>query len=174
MLKISILRALFWRLKRKAGLKRLRIRGRAKLPVSAFLIAEKLYHGFAEDDIDPDTEKPKIASIRFPDFSCNWARFSEPEDVRVRPNAERTDGCYSITVEVARYQKFANPVHHPIVDHAYENYAHVEVRELRPDEDFTFEPPRNRRKIKSAITNHMRLEYRQNLVNQLVIEFPVS
>lgn len=174
MSRISILRALFWRLKRRTGFERLRIKGRAKLSVSTFQVAEKLYHGFDVDDIDSDTERPKVASICFPDFSCNWARFSEPEDVRLRPNAALNDGCYSITVEVSRYQKFANPVHDPIADETYENYAHVEVRELRPDESFDFERPKGRRKNKSAIRNHMRLEYRQNLVNQLVIELPID
>ena len=173
MWKTSILRALFWPLKRKARLSRLRIRGRSKLSVSAFQSDDRLYHGFDIDDVDPDTERPKIASIRFPDFSCNWSKFSQPTDVRLRPNAELTDGCYSITVENSRYQKIGNPVHDPIAENAYENYAHVEVRELRQDEGFDFEPPKGR-KNRSSTRKHMRLEYRQHLVNQLVIEVPID
>jgi hypothetical protein len=164
---------LYWLLRKKARLNQLRIRGRPKLSVSAFQADDRLYHGFDVDDIDPDTERLKVASIRFPDFSCNWSRFSEPGDVRLRPNAEVTDGCYSITVQASRYQKFANPVHDPIVEGTYENYSHVEVRELRSEEGFDFEPPKGR-KNKSATRKHMRLEYRQHLVNQLAIEIPID
>ncbi len=146
----------------------LRIKGRKKLPTSEFLDNENLYHSYATDDLD-DLERIKLETIRFPDFSCNWSRFSNPEHVRYRENGKMTDGCYSFTVEISRYKKIATPVHDPIDDKKYPNYAHVEIRELLPNEDILFEPPKNRYS-RAKTRKSLRLEYRQNLLNNIRIE----
>jgi len=115
----------------------LRINGRFKLPSSAFKETDKLYHAFDNEDLDEQVEI-KLETIRFPDFSCNWNRFSKPEHIRYRKNGKKTDGCYSFTVQVSRYKSVATPVHDPINDRFFPNYAHVEVRELFDGEDIFF------------------------------------
>ncbi len=150
----------------------LKINNRPKLSSSEFKNDDKLYHGYDEYDVD-DFGKIKTDTIRFPDFSCNWARFSKPGDVRYRENANITDGCYSFTVQTSRYKKIANPVHDPISDKAKTNYSHVEVRQLLPDESFDFEPPRGRT-LKSKRYKRERLEYRKNLQLNLIIELSVK
>ena len=72
------------------GIERLKIRGRPKLRPQDFAIDDRLYVAFDRDDIDPDTSQLIPERIRFPDFSCNWSRFSEPADVRLRPNGHPT------------------------------------------------------------------------------------
>jgi hypothetical protein len=109
----------------------------------------------------------RIETIRFPDFSCNWSRFSLPSDVRYRLNGRPTDGAYAFTVEIARYKSIATPVHDPLYS-PMENYSHVEVRELLDGESVFSEPPRCRKKKKSGRAR--RLEYRQNLLNGLHVE----
>jgi hypothetical protein len=150
--------------------RRLRLRGRAVLPCSAFRLEDKLYHGFSVEDLD-DLDNIKIETIRFPDFSCNWARFSIAADVRLRENGQPTDGAYAFTVETARYKSLATPVHDPL-RRPVENYAHVEVRELQEEESVLEAPPKNRKKKKSGKSR--RLEYRQNLLNQLSVELPAE
>lgn len=108
--------------------RRLRIRGRAVLPCSAFRLEDKLYHGFSMEDLD-DLDDIRIETIRFPGFSCNWSRFSIAVDVRLRENGQPTDGAFAFTVATARYKSLATPVHDPL-RRPVENYAHVEVREL--------------------------------------------
>src|SRR5260370_9644935 len=143
------------------ALDRLRIRGRRKLEPRDFVSGDRLYVAFDRDDVDPSTGDLIPERIRFPDFSCNWSLFSEPADVRVRPNGQADDGCYSFTVAVARYKELATTVHDPISEKDYENYAHVEVRELRPGESIYWEPPRGRESSSKARKN-LRIEYRQN------------
>jgi len=116
---------------------------------------------------------PKLEIIRFPDFSCNWSRFSEARDVRLRKNGKSTDGCFSISVETSRYKCLATAVHDPISEHNYENYAHVEIRELTKDEDVYTEPPKGR-KLKSQTHKNRRLEYRQNILNLHCIEVCIA
>jgi hypothetical protein len=140
--------------------RRLRIRGRAVLPCSAFGV----------EDLD-DLDNIKIETIRFPDFSCNWSRFSIAADVRLRENCRSTDGAYAFTVETARYKSLATPVHDPL-GRPVENYAHVEVRELQEGESVLEAPPKNRTKKKFGKSR--RLEYRQNLLNRLCIELPAK
>ncbi len=145
--------------------KNLLIGGRVQLPSSAFQDYDKLFRAFDKDDLDED-EKIRVETIRFPDLSCNWSRFSMPADIKHRENGHKTDGCYSFSVLVSRYQKMATPVHDPISDPVYPNYAHVEVRVLYDGENVLFEPPRGRKlKAKSK-----RLAYRQNINNLLQIE----
>ena len=93
--------------------------------------------------------------------------------MRLRPGASHNDGCYSFTVQVARYKQLANPVHDPWKEGLYENYAHVEVRELAEGETFETEPPR-RRKLKSKTRKRLRLEYRRNLVLCAEIELQIG
>jgi len=155
------------------ALGRLKIQGRQKLQPQDFVLEDKLFVAFDRDDIDADTGDLIPERIRFPDFSCNWSRFSEPGDVRVRPNGRDDDGCYSFTVAVARYKELATPVHDPISKKDYENYAHVEVRELRQGESIYSEPPRGR-KSSSKGRKHLRAEYRQNIINNRTIELGIA
>jgi hypothetical protein len=61
----------------------------------------------------------------------------------------------------------ATPVHDPIDEDEYPNYAHIEVRALREGEDPERTVPQKRRKLRGGRSK--KLEYRQNLVNKLVI-----
>lgn len=149
--------------------KHLLINGRKKLSTTAFNDDEKLFLAFDKEDLDEDN-KFKLESIRFPDFSCNWSRFSFPKDILFRENANHTDGCYSFTVSTSRYEKMATPVHDPVEHDKYPNYSHVEVRELLDNEDIDSEPPKGR-KLRTKSAKSKRLEYRQNLLNSLYIEF---
>ena len=146
------------------------ISGREKRHTANFHGEESLYRGFSQIDID-DAGQIKLESIRFPDFSCNWSRFSAPHHVRYRQNGDMTDGCYSFSVETARYKNLANVVHDPVDDIEYPNYAHVEVRRLMGGESVDFEPPKGR-KWKNA--KSLKLEYRQNLLNNHRIELPID
>ncbi len=141
------------------------IRGRAKLPTSSFQNQEKLYRSYDKDDLD-ENEKIKLETIKFPDLSCNWNRFSIPKDILFRRNAKKTDGCYSFMVLTSRYKKMATPVHEPINEKKFPNYAHVEVRALRANEDVHVEPPKKRK----IYSKSKKLEYRQNLLTSLHIE----
>jgi hypothetical protein len=51
----------------------------------------------------------------------------------------------------------------------YENFAHVELRELREGEGFDFEPPRDR-KSGSKGAKRRRLEYRVYVALNSVVE----
>src|SRR5260370_17205798 len=96
------------------------------------------------DDLD-DEGVLDAECLRFPDLSCNWDRFSIPHDVRYRKPKCENDGCYAITVDVARFKSFATPVHYPLCNQEPENYSHVEIRELYEGEPETYTPPRNRK-----------------------------
>lgn len=148
----------------------LHIAGRKKLHTSDFRDEESLYRGFSREDLD-DAGLIKLDSIRFPDFSCNWSRFSRPFHIRYRQNGDMNDGCYSFPVRAARYKNLANVVHDPLDDIDYPNYAHVEVRRLLDGDTTDFEPPKNR-KWKGA--KSLKLEYRQNIVNNHSIELPLD
>lgn len=108
---------------------RLQCNGRPTLQPTDFRPSDLLYRGFRADELD-DEGAIDVDTLRFPDLSCNWNRFSIPQDVRVRMPSCEDDGCYSITVEVARYESFATPVHDPICEGESQNYSHVEIREL--------------------------------------------
>jgi hypothetical protein len=155
------------------ALARLKIQGRCRLKPADFDSGDKLYVAFDEGDINPDTGDLIVERIRFPDFSCNWSRFSEPADVRVRPGGRSDDGVYSLTVQMARYKELATTVHDPICKEDYENYAHVEIRELCPGESIYSEPPRGR-KLRSSGRKKLRLEYRLNIVNNRTIELQIG
>lgn len=146
--------------------KHLLINGRDRLTPSDFRPQDKLYRGFVIDDLTSDN-KISPHTIRFPDISCNWDRFSNPEDVRLRPKDKDTDGCYSFTVKTSRYKKNATTVHDPIKEHEYENYSHVEIRELYDNEDILSEPPKYRKR-KSGKSK--RFSYRKNISLHAIIE----
>jgi hypothetical protein len=124
-----------------------------------------LYRGFRLDDLDDEGELD-AESLRLPDLSCNWSRFSIPHDVRYRMPGCESDGCYSITVEVARYNSFATPVHEPICQQDPENYSHTEIREVYEGESIISAPPKNR-KSRSQQRKVLRLEWRVNVVTKL-------
>lgn len=149
------------------------LNGRIKLSTKKFKSSDKLFHGFEKSEINDLLPEPKLnlETIRFPDFSCNWDQFSSPEDIRFRKNGKYTDGCYSFTVETSRFENIATPVHDPLKIDDYENYAHVEVREIYEDqgEDIYFEPPKGRKRS-SKKRKDLRQKYRQNIVNNLNIE----
>lgn len=149
---------------------------RSKYPPSEFNIEEKLYRGFSEDDLTPNTNNLNVNSVRFPDFSCNWSRFSLPKDIRKRENSDPTDGCYSFTVKVSQYRKMATPCHDPLIlsDMLKSNYAHVEVRQLRSDETICFEPPKGRKLKTDNWSRSKRLMYRQNIINNLITEIKIG
>ena len=143
------------------------INNRPKLPICELKDEDILYHSFSKDEMD-DNGDIEVNSIRFPDFSCNWAKFSKPEDLKYRENGQPLDGCYAFTIEVAKFCNFALVVHDPIYDLIFPNYAHVEVRTLQttdPVDKPDFEPPKNQKKPSKS----NRLTYRKNLVSQKVI-----
>ncbi|WP_150107880.1 hypothetical protein [Methylobacter tundripaludum] len=136
---------------------------------SDFDLKDKLFHAFNSDDLDDN--KINVNAIRFPDFSCNWDRFSKPISVRDRKNGSKNDGCFSITAEDSRYKDMATPCHDPLKEE--KNYSHIEIRQLTKDENVFFEPPK-KRKLEKEIqgwSRSQRLEYRMHLVNRLVREF---
>lgn len=149
--------------------KHLRIAGRSIDP--HFTDGCLLYRGFSEEDIDELLGSIKTEHIRFPDYSCNWNRYSYPKDIRYRKGGSTREGCYSIQVKDARYENLACPVHDPITDKDYENYAHVDVRMLRPNDPKGFIPPPNRNQPKSDVFKSSKLKYRTSIVNNLKIEF---
>lgn len=149
--------------------KRLLINGRKKLRTSSFQDHDKLYRSYELEHLD-ENDEIKLERIKFPDLSCNWSKFSEPEDILFIENAKQTDGCYSFTVKTSRYKKIATPVHDPRDHKRFPNYAHVEVRVLKAGEDINCEPPKGR-KLRSP---SKKLDYRQNILKCLNIELEVT
>ncbi len=145
---------------------RLECRGRTKLPQSQFEGEQRLYFAFDRTFVD-DEGRIKTEALRLPDFSCNWERFSIPEDVRYRKNGRLSDGCAAIRVDEVWYQDFATAVHDPICDEDPENYSHVEVRVVPPGSQISDEPPRNSRYKGSK---SRRTEWRRHIRNRLTIE----
>ncbi len=125
-----------------------------------------LYRGYALDEYDIVEDTIRTETIRFPDFSCNWNRYSEPIDIIYRFKGRDTDGCYSFSVITSRYQELATPVHDPIDDPEHPNYAHAEIRICR-ESDLSGTLPLKGRKLRSKTK---KLEYRQNIANNLLIE----
>jgi hypothetical protein len=139
-----------------------------KLSSSSFQDQDKLYRSYILDDLD-EGERLMLGRIKFPDMSCNWGKFSKPEDILFRENAKQTDGCYSFTVEASRYENMATPVHDPVFGdkEICQNYAHAEVRSLRKGESIHSEPPRGKRKLKP---DAKKMAYRQNIRKLMQIE----
>ena len=129
---------------------------------------ERLFRGYRRSEVNEETGTLEANSIRFPDFSCNWSRFSTPPEVLHRENSRPGDGCYSFSVLQARYKSMGTGCHDPLP----KNYSHTEVRQLKPDEDVFTEPPKGRKldKAKDGWLKSARLEYRQNIVFNMTIE----
>jgi hypothetical protein len=123
-----------------------------------------LYRGFRKIDLPDQWGALRANSFSFPNISCNWNRFSKPLDIRKRAGGLPTDGCYSFTVEQARYDGMVNTCHDPTPINDRKNYAHTELRQLMIGEDFSFEPPKDRPKLekeKQGWSRSKRLAYRQ-------------
>ncbi len=131
---------------------------------------DRLYRSYRLSDLNEGIEKLELNTIRFPDFSCNWSRFSEPADIRQRKYGLPTDGCFSFSVDKAQYKEMATPCHDPLL----ENYSHTEVRQLTSEEPLTFEPPKRRKLSSHNWSKTKRLEYRQNIVNNMTIELEAT
>jgi len=116
--------------------------------------------------MSPVDGKILTENIKFPDFSCNWSKYSVPEDIRFRIAGCENDGCYSVTTKVARFDSRATPVHDPIDKKPWYNYSHVEVRALRAGEDAEETIPPKKRKL----TNSIKLKYREHFSNHSIIE----
>src|SRR3990172_6339279 len=123
---------------------RLAIRGRATLSNADFAADDRLHRGFCLADLD-DAGDIYLASFESRDLSCNWSRFASAGDIRHRERGRDSDGCYSITVRIARHQNLATPCHDPIRNVQHENYAHVEIRWLLPGESVLDAPPHRRK-----------------------------
>lgn len=134
---------------------------------SDYLSDDKLCHGYRLSEVDKETGKIDLAVIRFPDFSCNWSRFSNPEDIRRRERGLLTDGCFSFTVKTAQYENMATPCHDPLPD----NYSHTEVRQLTQDEPTTYEPPKRRPLKNYNWCKINRRAYRLYILYNSTIEF---
>lgn len=123
---------------------------RYKFTPSDFLPQDKLYRGFKKADLPIETGELEANAFRFPDYggiSCNWCRFSKPEDVKKRVGGSTTDGCFSILVEHARYNGKASTCHDPFPKDDKKNYSHMEIRQLEPNEKPDFEPPKTRPRL---------------------------
>lgn len=154
----------------EAWRERLACRGRPKFVPADFSSDERLYRGFKIDELD-EAGVVDANTLRLPDLSCNWSRFSEPEDIRHRMAGCEKDGCYSLSVENARYDEFATACHSPICGEMIENYSHVELREIYDDETIHTEPPQGREKRKNRTAKAMRLAWRTHIVNNITVEF---
>lgn len=99
-----------------------------------FLFTEQLFVAFDYDDYDFTNNKIKTATIKYFDMSCHRGKYSLPEDVKYRKNGTDNDGCYSVTVSIAKLDGQMIPVHAPIKEESYENYPHSEIRAVRKKE----------------------------------------
>jgi hypothetical protein len=135
-----------------------------------YLSKDRLFRGFKKADLNEGSDRIELNAISFPDFSCNWSRFSEPKDIRIRENGRPTDGCFSFSVETSRFNDMATPCHDPLP----ENYSHTEIRQLKQDEPITFEPPKKRKLESNNWGKTKRQLYRQNIINHLKIELEAT
>jgi len=134
---------------------------------NSFQEFEKLYRGFEPNDLDSDNGQIKTENLRFPDLSCNWEKFSAPEDVKYRAEGCEGDGCYSVTVAVVRFDDIATPAHDPSNVSPWFNYAHTEVRCLRQGENVSTIPPKGRKLPSSKL---LKTKYRLNFVLNARVE----
>jgi hypothetical protein len=141
-----------------------------------FLPHEKLYRGFKKDDLPDDTGMLAGNHFTFPKnggISCDWSRFAQPADVRRRRKDTEHDGCYSFTVEHARYNGKASTCHDPCPKDNPKNYAHMEIRQLRPKDDPFHEPPKYCKRLEKESdgwSKSCRLAYREYISLKLTIE----
>ena len=147
--------------------------GRTKQPIVSFVANDILFLGYRLANLDSES-KLKTETIRLPDWSCNWGKYSRPEDVRVREKGQPTDGCLSITVEDIRYNDFATVVHDPICGVETENYSHCEVRAVQPGFTVNDEPPKNASKRDNRSAKDLRHAWRRHVRNRLQFIIPAS
>ena len=139
----------------------LKINGRPICPNSDYSDGDLLYRSFKKTDLD-DNNHLKLETIRFPDMSCNWDRFSIPEDVWYREKGSVKDGCYAFSVKDSRFENIASPVHDPIYPSTasqIENYSHTEVRVLKQGQSFLSQIPKGQ-KLSSNVN---KVKYRQHI-----------
>ena len=140
---------------------RLACRRRPRFSPADFRSTDGLYRDFSADDLDDEGVLDSNA-LRLPDLSCNWSRFSIPEDILHREGGSLSNGCFEVTVEIVRYKEFATPCHDPICE-GIANYSHVEVRELREGEDVHAEPEKLRKKRRKSLRAEWRVHITHNL-----------
>lgn len=148
---------------------RCKLRRTAKCSPSDFRGNDLLYRDFRNDELD-DEGILDTNTLRLPDMSCNWDKFSQPEDILHRARGSLSNGCYSINVETVRYKNFATPCHDPICCEQPHNYSHVEVRELYDGEETTFEPPKKRKKRRKAL----RAEWKTKIIENHKVIFDAT
>lgn len=141
-----------------------------KFTPSEYSVTDRLYRSYRLSELNEGMGTLELNAISLPDYSCNWSRFSKPEEVIERIGARPTDGCFSFSVETAQYENMATPCHDPIP----ENYSHTEVRQLKEDEPLSFEPPKKRKLSSHNWNRTKRRNYRQNIVNNMTVEFEPS
>jgi hypothetical protein len=133
------------------------------------MASDRLHRGFCLADVD-DNGDIDVASFESRDLSCQWSRFAIPTDIRHREDDRESDGCYSFTVETARFRNLATPCHDPIEKPSHEDYSHVEIRWLNPGESIDFAPPHGRKNRSGKAAKADRLAWRTNAVRHLRIE----
>jgi hypothetical protein len=134
---------------------------RNPLDVKNFKNNHRLYRSFQLKDIDSDGNV-SIATIKFPDLSCNWSTLSSPTDIWYKPNGSINDGCYSFSVKDSKFKDLATPVHFPLS----KNYSHTEVRAIKETAsvDEKINPPQ-----KNNMSKTKKLEYRAHICGHLKI-----
>lgn len=138
---------------------------------------DKLYRYFHLDQLDQDGTYG-IQVFAIPDMSCNWDRFSDPEDVFLLPQSKDTGGCFAVSVEDARFGGKFGVVHDPVCDDVSQsdNYAHTEVRMLNEADIEALEahtPIDPRRKYKSK-SKQKKLEWRTHMSEKVKIVIPLK
>jgi hypothetical protein len=106
-----------------------------KYTPSDYAINDRLYRAYRLCDLNEGMAELEANAISFPDYSCNWGRFSKAQDILNREKGLPTDGCFSFSVEVAQFEKMATPCHDPLPN----NFSHTEVRQLKDDEPLSFD-----------------------------------
>jgi hypothetical protein len=149
---------------------------RYKFLPTDFLPQEKLYRGYKKADLCEETGMLEGNHFTFPKkggISCDWSRFAKLIDIRKRRKDAKQEGCYSFTVENARYNGKASTCHDPNPKLNPKNYAHMEIRQLRKNDDPFYEPPQNCKRLEKAVdgwSKSIRLAYREHISRCLTIE----
>lgn len=141
---------------------RLKMNNRNKCKSAEFKNDDRLYRSFNIGDLD-ENGKIELTTIKFPDLSCNWSKFSCPSDIWYRDNGSLNDGCYSFSVKESRHNNIATPVHDPQEN----NFSHTEVRVIR--QDTSDEEKSNPKKGKKINSDTKKLAYRTYIRGHLKI-----
>lgn len=95
---------------------------------------------FEGEDKNKPFSKLKTDRIKLNGLSCNWDKYSEPEDLVYRKNGSPLDGCFAIPVSIiieeqqytnGKFGPIAKPVHCPDDDELTPNFAHAEIRAIK-------------------------------------------